>query len=666
MSEMQFRKIQRNHALQKPSRVISLATCWQRIPDTYRGRGHLRKMRYGHARFTRKRSGEWKERSELSFRDGNAFWQWVLNKCPNRTRTWIVCHDVRSDVTLSGLWRWIDSQRIAVDCRSGAINPDRQQSRSPSPSDVLFVWEGPPTILGLRTVTGGAITVVDLLNWWRRSWPELAAEVGMPMQAHPDPSDSEALAAGWCAGKTAAIERLFTRLASYVEDNDLGNFRTTAAGQSWAAYRHRWMVHPIYPCDDADIAVMERQAYYGGWIEPFYLGTVNDSIIHVDVNALYPAEMAVHRFPVKIDRHSLETAWRSGPPPCWDSGSIAEVMIDSPRDCYPTRYCGRTCMARGTYRTTLAGPELRRAVRSGHVRAHRRWIQYRMRPLFASFVQDLWEMRQNEIAKGNALEGKLCKLLMNAITGKFAQMTPGWEPRPNMPTPFPWGRWNKISTSDQSINSYLAIGSVAFEEVKRKPKPGTMPAISAFVTAHGREFMRYLIAKSGLPETYYVGVDCLLVSPTGYERLNKLELIRPDSLGYLRKCGEYPRAEIYAPNCYRVGNRTVFAGTKTSAVQEDGGTMVQVDTPTLCSIFECGGGEYLSEFVRTLRYVPGNPGLRFAGKGWQPPVTLDGAPLRDADGHAVIDGCASVITPPEGKQAREEQSLPIQMDLFDS
>lgn len=626
---MQFRKIQRNHATQLPTRLCSIACTWAQRPDPRRPGKQRRVLHTGHARYQRYDRGRWSAPSDFTFRDGRELWAWLRSKATPRTKTWVITHDGRTTLTLAGLWSAMDRRDLQLDIRSRPVNPEVRGKQAPKPSDVLFVWNNPPLIMALRYPSRGGLLVCDLLNWWNCSLDELAtfADEERP-PGNPDVislSDHRQAA----SKQARTILGAFRNIVHFVRDNDFGNFRFTAASQAWHAYRHRFMVHPLYPSADPEMLRLERNAYYGGWTECFWLGRIPETVWHVDVSSLYPSEMAYYRYPVKATRWDFATDWHAGPPPCWLAGSIAEVQIKTEGSTYPARYCGQTVQAYGDFPTTLAGPELRIAADAGHVVAHRRWIQYDLREIFQHWVEELWTMRKDCTNLGSTAEAALVKLLLNSLSGKFAQQSHAYEPRPDMVPPEDWGPFFQVDIRNKATRRFVAIAGNVFEELPRSPKPGTFPAISAFITSHGRVTMKAFASFAGQGNVYYVGTDSLIVNTDGMHALVGRGLVANNKLGYLRVIGKYQSARIFAPNAYLLGSKLVIAGQKRTARALPSGTIVQVDTPSLATMFGDRPGNELPEVERTVGVRNGHSAPGIIKSGWQPRCRLIGTPLRD-------------------------------------
>lgn len=213
----------------------------------------------------------------------------------------------------------------------------------------------------------------------------------------------------------------------------------------------------------------------------------------------------------------------------------------------------------------LVGPELVAAVTRGDVTRFRRWVAYRMIPIFRDYVDYFASLKQQADDAGDKLGYLTSKLLLNSLYGKFGQMSGGLTLHPDRYPPIDWGRWDELDYVRGERQQWQAIAGYAFLYEDRREKRDGMPEISAFCTAHAREYMRGLRLIAGEQSVFYQAVDSLLVDAYGYQSLVASGAVDSRTVGKLRLVCQGDDAQIDGIGWYRVGSQKVETGLKGGA-----------------------------------------------------------------------------------------------------
>ena len=110
------------------------------------------------------------------------------------------------------------------------------------------------------------------------------------------------------------VERALEELLRWWSANDYGKFRWTAPGLAMAAYRHRFMRQEITFHDHQNVRQLERQSYFGGQLEAYWIGPIKQKVWQYDVVSLYPAVMRGNLYPVRLRDFDLATPLREEKP----------------------------------------------------------------------------------------------------------------------------------------------------------------------------------------------------------------------------------------------------------------------------------------------------------------------------------------------------------------
>lgn len=650
--------MRRNHSTAGPRRVVTLDCVSMRLPIKNQAGRFARRMRLAVARHVSLSGSKRTDESRFTFHRPEPVWNWVRSYAEPRQLLWIVVHDARSVLQLTGLWRELDAGRLLLDTPRTRSPTAGGSEDAAGPAQPFFVFSNPPVILRLRTPAGHRIQIVDTENYGRATLAEMADDHGLTIPERPDATGEAGPIAAYLESTTAAIEAHFLGLVDYVSRHNLGRFRWTAAGQADSAFRHRWLRRDVLETAEPDIKARELQAYYGGWVQPFAVGKLPGPVYHLDINGLYPWVMARTPVPIKLLAHDDRQEWRPGPPPVTPRQTLAEVQISSDTATYPVRIAGKMVMAIGDFCTTLAGPELQRAVSRGHVVRHARWLHYQCDILFDRWADELHQMRLDARHAGRKPQERYAKLLLNSLHGKFAQQAGGWLYDPAIRTPIRWGAYFESDIAAGTRTQHLAVAGAGFRKTPRSPKDGTFPAIAAWIASAAREAMRWWIETIGPRHVYYLGVDSLICDWRGHDMLAGLNAIDPERLGGWKLQGHYNSATIIGAGNYMVGDQLTVCGRKDAAWTEDGGIVVQAISPSMETLLATRqlGDLPESEYRRSW----GDELARAESGGIQriTPRVLQGHALRLYDGSSAdwpINGTAT--TTPEAPRPRQTRSV---------
>ena len=202
---------------------------------------------------------------------------------------------------------------------------------------------------------------------------------------------------------------------------DLGNWKWTAPGLAWSAFRHKFMDHDIVFHDEMDVRAHERSAYFGGQLEAYRLGSIEEKVFQYDVVSLYPSVMAGNLYPIRLKEYDISRPVSTVPPAIDPASSIAQVRIETPYDSFPVRTASGVFYANGNGIVTLAGPELCYAIERGYVKEWGSFASYEMAPIFDRYVAFFYELKELYASEGKEIQRNFVKLLLNSLYGKFAQ-----------------------------------------------------------------------------------------------------------------------------------------------------------------------------------------------------------------------------------------------------
>jgi hypothetical protein len=519
---------------------------------------------------------------------------------------WVFALNLRDSLTVLGLWPLMESGEFALNRRPPPQVVQwrkRQNKKDPQAAQPgLLVDSAPTTIVVFHHKSGWKVIALDANNYFPESnVPTVTCPDGESSSAIntsvPAPDLSDSSARRLCELRDRVVE-----LALWHRKQELGRFAFSAAGIALAGFRHRFMhVQPDLP-EDQDERDWQRTGFYQGRTEAFWFGTVEpghytpvgkftpESTLFdsppsppfhlLDARAFYGAVYQFCSVPVACVESSADSRHAS---PELADGAIdimGTVLIDSATEEFPVRHEGLTRFATGRFVTTLAGPELDRAHKAGVIVDWLRWERYQLELLLRPFSLALWQERENFEKGGSYGMGKVVKRMLASLYGKFLQRATRWENRPELFSDEAWGKWWDISATTGEVSAFRAVAHDVQEEVPAGDAPHCFPAIAAWVTSHGREWLRSWIKIAGYRNVLYVATDSLIVTDQGRANLENSGIIGDYGIGSLRVVQTSDRVRIDALNNYEVGPVRKHGGTHfgTEGIVGSDGTAQEQDS----------------------------------------------------------------------------------------
>lgn len=561
------RSLQKNHGNAIPRHIIAFDTETLPEPCGTSGKRFRHRFRLGCAISGQYRRGGIGSKVVTRLQCCDDFWALVEGLSGAKHTLWVVAHNALFDLITIGMPAKVSSGEYVLRAprstrKSIADGEDKRIGGG------IACLESPPFILTLECVkTGGRIAFVDTMNWFRSTLAELGESVSLAKLDMPRFDECDDCWYQYCQRDTEIVFKAFTDLIRWQRENNLGVFRYTAASQAMGGFRHRFMPCEIHYHDNTEVKRLERDGFIGGRTECFRIGHIDGDVYQLDVNSLYPSVMQCGLFPRRLNVFELDPT----PKPLPDLGGwqrcVAEVDIETDKPIYPFRTEDVTIYPTGSFRTVLSGVELDHAVRAGHAKTVGRWAKYKLAPLFKTYVTELWQMRSNYKTASNIAYADFCKIMLNSLFGKFAQRPIKWVLQPDRIECLDWHQWCELDWETKRPIMYRCIGGNVYCENQQEEREDTLIAISAFVASAARVVMNQYREIAGVKNVYYQGVDGLLVSRNGYDRLLAYGSIDDNAIGKLRLQRRTNDCHIYNCSDYRIGTIATIAGrTKPTAM----------------------------------------------------------------------------------------------------
>jgi len=468
-------------------------------------------------------------------------WAWVEILALKHSKLLLISHNIDYDARVAGAFRYLP-----------------QNGWTPG----WCVMSPSCTVFGF--VRGDQkLTLLDGLNLFPMSLADMGESVGIPKTDVDFAQVSTRELAEYCENDVQILVAAWKRWFDFLDTHNMGNFGITIAGQAFNAYRHHFMPCKIGIHGHLEANELERAAYRGGRVECFYVGDFPKGTYYkLDVNGLYTAMMDAHLYPKRLVKvienvepeelqHLLKTYL-----------VVAEVILDTDESRYPVTVVGRVAYPVGSFVTTLTTPEVKTALRNGHIVGIGRVALYEPADLFSEYVQYLSALRNTYQDQNDYASSKMAKLMVNALQGKFGQR--GHKQKVIGDAPIGEvnvRRWVDGETGATAVD--WTFGGAIIRQWTEGESFDSFPAIPAHVCAYGRDHMQALFERAGRGNVFYTDTDSLIVNEEGYQRLQ--DQIFDDVPGLLKVEGTATDVTIRARKDYRFGDLEVIKGIRDTA-----------------------------------------------------------------------------------------------------
>lgn len=515
----------------------------------------------------------------ITFRDANEFWELVRSRLNKRRPVWIVGHNLPYDLGVLNGWKII-------------CNEEYETNKACVSGQMFFIkgwWNGYP------------LNFLDTVNYYHCSLAKVGKSVGMPKLEMPVQEDSDEQWEKYCRNDVEVTARGIDSIIQFNRINALGAFQPSIAGFAFSGYRSAFMRDKILVHSHQKALRMERGSYYGGIVDCAYIGEVpSEHIYELDVCSMYPAvcrNSLPYYFVEYSDRISISRVRRLSE----RYMLCADVQICNTTVPYPVRLKSGTYYPIGSYRTTLAHPELMDAMERGVVSHVYAASWYRHAPIFKEYMEYFVAKKIAYHNEGNDAFENVCKLFATNLYGKTGQLTPRWlewgqeslqliEEKYGLPI----GTLEDLYSKPPDVYDYMIP-----VQLKELPEPiicrsdygiveikcgefesrDSCPAIAACVTSYARLLLRTYQRIAGVGGYYYSDTDSLWCNTDGISRLDRLSMVRTQQLGYLDFKDLHFQMHIHGPKDYDTDITLKRKGIRPQAKPDGNGGWIQLQFP---------------------------------------------------------------------------------------
>jgi len=521
-------------------------------------------LRLGWACYYRRAYGRHVERVEWCyFEDCRSFWSFLAARTESKQRLWVIARNVVFDFTVLHGWTHLKAAGYKLK---------------------FFHNKGACTIISVRK-KGSTLIFLDSMNWFVESLAATGQRIGIPKMQIDFSTCTQAELSDYCRNDVFIEFENFKLFIQFLEERKIARLCYTRGSTAMSAFLLHHYTTKIYIHNNAQAIRLERDAYKGGRVECFYLGDLNTEKYYVlDVNSLYPTVMRNNRYPVKYLHLKHNIPLKVFERILNTKAVVAKVLIETDEPVYGVRR-DRLVFPIGRFWTSLCTPELKYAVKAGHLRKVETMVAYDQANIFRSYVDKFYGLRLDFRADGVAEYEELCKKMLNSLYGKFGQKAEDWSKIGECPGE-PDREELLFNMGGRRVTKLRYLMGEIFIMTGSGECFDSFPAIAAHVTAYGRLFLWRLMQRVGSGNYFYCDTDSLIVNEAGLKRLKSQ--ISKAGLGGIKVEESCSHLSIRGLKDYSTESKDVTKGIRKNAVQLSKGVYQQELWPSFRGLLRSG------------------------------------------------------------------------------
>lgn len=535
--------LRENHSTRTPRCWIAFDTESFTIKDGEVGRQVWRCGHAWHECKAHNKGGKAKvERSD--FDTAEAFWSWVSDRTRPRQRTVVVAHNLAYDLRISNAFEVLPSLGwslvfVRLDGNAAWCKWERNKA---------------------------TIVAVDSFTWLPMGLDKIGKLLGSPKLDLPLNLDSRERWLARCRQDVHILRDAWASILDFIDTEDMGVWKPTGAGQSWAAFRHKFMTHKILIHTDEAARALEREGAWTGRTEAWRHGDQGPGTFDEwDFTTAYARVAYDCEIPVRLVRTNAALSLRELRRRIDRNAVVARVEIQTDVPLVPCRIDGRIVWPVGHFETVLWDPELRLALDAGAIVSVGEAYTY-TRALalreWAGWVLDNLRKKPEDI---DPIKRAIIKHWSRALIGRFGSKWSVWEDIGQAPT----DEIGLSSVGGPAANGHrrmLTVGGRAFMDGEPQEPADGLPQIMAWVMSECRVRLWRAMNEAGLENVLYVDTDSIITTEEGSRRLWNA------NIEGLRIKEGHKNLVILGPRQLIANGRLKAAGVSSKAVQRPDGS----------------------------------------------------------------------------------------------
>ena len=410
-----------------------------------------------------------------------------------------------------------------------------------------------------------SLMCIDLKSWCPVSWEKIAADVATPgTTPHVIQAGSSAALAG-AHYRVVVIRDATLQILNWIEGENLGPFRPTGSGQSFSAYRRRFLWPRLLVHDDQPRLIAERTAMHTGRAEAWRHGSqTGGPFVEYDLHAAYATIGRDCDVPT-LARGSLKRPPNARLSRAMEGHAVlADLTVTTDVECLPYNLNGRTIWPTGRFRTQVWDPEIRLALDyCKEVTCNHAWL-YTRGPALRDFCTWVLDGLDGQTQVYGLLPRRVLKHWSRCLVGRLGLRYRSWhrfgpQDPPDVRLVEYWDLVDGVRTE------MLLAGSQALVLGEMQESRESLPQVPGWIMSECRMRLWRQLALAGR-NLVYCDTDSVIVRAAAGSKWTDATFRDCYGTDWDRK-GTYQRLTIHGPRNIELGHSRRVAGLPLTAEQ---------------------------------------------------------------------------------------------------
>ena len=486
----------------------------------------------------------WKEPAYRDFARPFELWTDINWMVPDRGRLVVWCHNLSFDLRASKALAYLPALGFKV----AGISLER-------------------TATWARFTRGeSSILFCDLHSWLPATLREIAKDVKVPLPRKPKRDASDEVWAATCRADVRVLVAAARQILEWLEDEDLGSFRPTGAGQIHGTWRRQFLSCSPLVHDQVEALEAERRAMWTGRCEAWRHGELAAGpYVEFDLPLAYPRIALDCDVPRRLVGRQIQPSLEQLQQLATRLRVLADVSFTTDVECAPAADGEYIRWPVGQIRSWLWDPEISLVLRHAtSIEVHSAYL-YEPGPVLADAARWIIANVEDPCDIRTPLQRRLSKHWARALIGRVALRYRQWED------------WAEIGDEDLGlgliedrdtgvVTDLLHVGGQLQTLSELLEADESLPQITGWIMSECRRRLWDLMTDAGLGHVVYLDTDSVIVDQAGAAGLQ--QRIARDGAWGLRVKATYDRLDVRGPRMLILDDDPRIAGIPKRAVMD--------------------------------------------------------------------------------------------------
>lgn len=410
-----------------------------------------------------------------------------------------------------------------------------------------------------------SLMMCDLKSWTPYDWERINRDMSSAYDRADAPPHTLSAVEAVAFNKCRVIRAAVGQILDWIEAEQLGMFKPTGSGQSYSAYKRRWLSDRILVHDDIARLEAERRSMFAGRTEAWRHGDMgNGPFLELDMRAAYSRIAAECNVPTvatgdvyQPDVDKLLAASKR-------HTFLCHVQLETEVPCVPYGTGQHTLWPEGRFDTWLWSPELALAnLYCSSVRVTKAY-RYRTGPALQAFASHVLGIVDGHSYEHGAMPQLVAKHWSRTLVGRFGLRYRSWIPFADNDMP-DLSMVTFIDYDDDTMTDMMCVGKDMLLLGDLTESLESVPQIPAWVMSECRRRLWVTMMEIGLDRILYVDTDSIIIDLKGDLAYGRA--IQRRYRGMWAVKGRYASMHIYGPRNLRIDADRRVSGLPAAAIQ---------------------------------------------------------------------------------------------------